>query len=251
MMMQPSVVQLLNVRFHKLTANDLLNCILYAAVQKEKFIIANVNVRAMNFAYEIPWFREFLNRADWVFSDGVGVALGAKLAGLTIETRFRSTCPDWIENLARQCAEHELSLFLLAGKPGIAEAAANKLRIVAPGLRIGHHHGYFDKTGPENERVIRVINRFKPDILYVGFGMPLQERWIVDNFHRVDAGVFLPLGACLDFYTDSIRRGPRWMTDHGFEWLARLIIEPRRLWKRYLIGNPLFLYRVLRERWRA
>ena len=70
----------------------------------------------------------------------------------------------------------------------------------------------------------------------------------MDNLARVHARVFLPLGACLDFYTGALRRAPAWMTDHSLEWLGRLVFEPRRLWKRYLIGNPLFLFRVLRQR---
>ena len=78
--------------------------------------------------------------------------------------------------------------------------------------------------------------------------MPLQERWILDNISRIEAGVFLPLGACLDFYTSNVARGPRWMTDSGLEGLTRVVIEPQRLWKRFLLGYPLFLYRVLRQR---
>lgn len=244
----PGEIHLLGVRFHKLTSDQLLDHIIKSGSGDGKTIIANVNVRAMNLAYETPWFRAFLNKADWVFCDGFGVALGARLAGLSIHAKHRSTCPDWIESLALRCAQHDLSIFLLAGKPGVAEAAAIKLRRVAPGLNISVHHGYFKKSGRENSYVIQHINRFKPDILYVGFGMPLQERWIKDNMEKVKAKVFLPLGACLDFYTNQINRSPRWATDHGLEWLGRFVIEPRRLWRRYLIGNPLFLYRVLKQR---
>jgi N-acetylglucosaminyldiphosphoundecaprenol N-acetyl-beta-D-mannosaminyltransferase len=82
----------------------------------------------------------------------------------------------------------------------------------------------------------------------VGFGMPLQERWILDNINRIEARVFLPLGACLDFYTGNVYRGPRWMTDRGLEWLTRLFTEPQRLWERYVVGNPLFFYRLLKQR---
>ena len=110
------------------------------------------------------------------------------------------------------------------------------------------HHGYFKKFGEENESVLKQINEFKPDVLYIGFGMPLQEDWIVNNLEYIEAKVFLPLGACLDFYTGAVYRGPRWMTNCGLEWLARLLTEPQRLWERYVIGNPLFLYRVLQER---
>lgn len=247
---QFETINLLGVRFHTFTVNQLLQAIIESAgfSSGQKTIIAHVNIHALNLAYEQPWYRDFLNRADLVFCDGFGVALGAKLTGQSIRPEHRSTCPDWIEELGRVCQQHSLSLFLLAGRPGVAAIAAQKLYQVAPGLRVETHHGYFDKSGPENEQVIAKINAFKPHILYVGFGMPLQEEWIQHNLDRIDARVLLPLGACLDFYTGQVYRGPRWMTDHGLEWLSRLLTEPARLWQRYLIGNPLFLWRVLKHR---
>ena len=129
--------------------------------------------------------------------------------------------------------------------------AAVRLTERFPNLRIlGTHHGFFDKTpgSLENEDVIQRINAVKPDILVTGFGMPLQERWLMDNWDRIEANVALTGGAVFDYISEELRRAPRWMTDHSLEWLGRLIIEPRRLWRRYLIGNPLFLWRVLKQR---
>jgi len=80
--------------------------------------------------------------------------------------------------------------------------------------------------------------------------MPLQEQWILNNIERINARVFLPLGACLDFYTGTVYRGPEWMTNRGLEWLTRLVTEPHRLWERYVIGNPLFFYRIFKEQLR-
>lgn len=248
-MLEPfAELHILGVRVHKLTVDQLLNSIADAAQQDQQTVIAHVNVHGMNFACELPWYRDFLNRAGLVFCDGFGVALGARLLGQPIEARHRSTCPDWIEALAQTCAANGLSLFLLAGKPGVAAAAAARLEAAAPGIRIASHHGYFQKEGTENDQVIQQINEFKPHVLYVGFGMPVQERWIGANRDRIDAKVILPLGACLDFYTGQVYRGPRLLTDHGFEWLVRLFTEPRRLWRRYVVGNPLFLWRVLKQR---
>jgi N-acetylglucosaminyldiphosphoundecaprenol N-acetyl-beta-D-mannosaminyltransferase len=238
-------VILLKTRFHKLTVHDLIVYVVNAAKLEKKTIVGNVNVRAMNFTCELPWYRDFLNNADLVFCDGFGVILGAKLQGYSLASEHRMTCPDYIENLALACEQQDVSLFLLAGKPGVVDKAIAKLTAIAPNLQIQGHHGYFDKSGAENDAVIEQINKFKPDILYIGFGMPLQERWILDNIKRIEARVFLPLGACLDFYTNSVYRGPRWMTDRGLEWLTRLTTEPRRLWQRYLLGNSLFFYRVM------
>lgn len=240
-------VVLLDTRFHKVTVGELIDYLIESARQDKKTVVGNVNVRAMNFAYELPWYRKFLNDADLVFCDGFGVLLGANLQGHCLCADHRMTCPDYIEALATACEHHQVSLFLLAGQPGVTDQAIAKLKQVAPQLNVAGHHGYFTKTGAENDQVIEQINRFKPDLLYVGFGMPMQERWILDNFDRLEARVFLPLGACLDFYTDTVYRGPRWLTDRGFEWAARLFTEPKRLWERYLVGNSLFLYRTLIE----
>jgi N-acetylglucosaminyldiphosphoundecaprenol N-acetyl-beta-D-mannosaminyltransferase len=96
--------------------------------------------------------------------------------------------------------------------------------------------------------VVEEINTAAPDILLVGLGMPLQERWLMENAHKLDAGATLTGGAVFDYVSGRLSRGPRLLTSHGFEWLARLLVEPRRLWRRYLLGNPLFILRVLKQR---
>lgn len=240
-------IVLLKTKFHAITVTELIDYIVTAARAGKKTVVGNVNIRAMNFAYELPWYRNFINSCSLVFCDGFGVLLGAKLQGYSLQSSHRMTCPDYIEELAKACEAAEVSLYLLAGRPGVVDQTITKLKVVAPNLRISGHHGFFAKTGQENDAVIHQINQFKPDVFYVGFGMPLQERWIIDNFDRIDAGVFLPLGACLDFYTCTVCRGPRWMTDRGLEWLSRLWTEPTRLWERYLVGNFVFFSRVLKE----
>ncbi len=240
-------VILLDTRFHKVTVQELIEYVIKAAKIEKKTIVGNVNVRAMNFACELPWYRDFLNNANLVFCDGFGILLGAKLQGYSVQSIHRMTCPDYIENLVLVCEKENVSLFLLAGRPGVVDKAIAKFKAIAPNLRVEGHHGYFEKSGEENDSVIDKINKFKPGVLYIGFGMPLQERWILDNLERVEARVFLPLGACLDFYTGTVQRGPRWMTDRGLEWLTRLATEPQRLWERYLMGNTLFFYRVITD----
>lgn len=216
---------------------------------KKKMIISNVNIQAINLTFSYHWFRDFLNQSDIVFCDGYGIILGARILGKKI--RNRNTPPDWIPQLAELCAQNNFSLGLIGSKAGIAEMVAEILRNENPLLNVPFtHHGYFNKTlgHTENETIIQSINTAKPDILLVGFGMPLQEKWIKENFDRLDVKVFMPVGAAFDYVSGTVRRAPRWMTDHGFEWLGRLIIEPRRLWKRYIIGIPLFFWRVLLQR---
>lgn len=117
-----------------------------------------------------------------------------------------------------------------------------------PGLIIkGVHHGFFDKGGQENDAVIEQINQVSPDILIVAFGMPLQEKWLMENWDKLNAKVFLVGGACFDYASGCLRRGPKVLRRFGLEWLGRLIIEPKRLWRRYLIGNTIFFAQVIKE----
>ena len=212
-------------------------------------LVLNANVRCLILCYGDPALRAFLNGADVVFCDGAGVMLAARLLGGRIPERI--TYADWAWRLAAFAEAQGLSLYLLGARPGVAEAAARRLRSRHPGLEIaGVRHGYFDRAAgsQENEAVLAGINAASPDILLVGLGMPLQERWLMHNRDRLNAGVALTGGAVFDYVSGGLRRGPRVLTDNSFEWLARLLVEPRRLWRRYLFGIPLFFVRVLAQR---
>jgi N-acetylglucosaminyldiphosphoundecaprenol N-acetyl-beta-D-mannosaminyltransferase len=212
-------------------------------------LVLSVNAHCLNLCYEDPKLRDFLNGAEVVFCDGAGVMLAARILGRRIPERI--TYADWIWQLADLASARDLSLYFLGARPGVAREAARRLKERYPGLKIvGVHHGYFDHGAgsAENEGVVGEINASAPDILVVGLGMPLQERWLMQNRQRLDVRVALTGGAVFDYASGRLRRGPRLLTENGFEWLARLLLEPRRLWRRYLIGNPIFLLRVLRQR---
>jgi N-acetylglucosaminyldiphosphoundecaprenol N-acetyl-beta-D-mannosaminyltransferase len=211
-------------------------------------LVLNVNAHCLNLCYKDRALRDSLNGADVVFCDGAGVMLAAMMLGGRIPARI--TYAAWIWQLAGFATAEGFSLYFLGARPGVAQEAARRLRERYPGLRIvGARHGYFDHSAgsAENEAILEEINTAAPDILLVGLGMPLQERWLTENRHRLDAGVALTCGAVFDYASSRVRRGPRLLTESGFEWLARLLREPCRLWRRYLLGNPLFLIRVLRQ----
>jgi N-acetylglucosaminyldiphosphoundecaprenol N-acetyl-beta-D-mannosaminyltransferase len=242
-------VNVLGVGVDPVTVGELHAGIKRLVESGEQGTVLNVNAHCLNLLYTDATLREFFDGADLVFCDGAGVMLAAKLLGERIPERI--TYAEWAWRLAAFAEVQGLSLFLLGAGPGVAERAARRLRTLHPDLRIsGVEHGYFDHSpgSRESEAVLRKLNAAGPDILIVGLGMPLQERWLMENRDAIVASVALTGGAVFDYVSGGLRRGPRLLTDNGFEWLARLIVEPRRLWRRYLIGNPLFLLRVLGQR---
>ncbi|MFO7662007.1 MAG: WecB/TagA/CpsF family glycosyltransferase [Chloroflexota bacterium] len=247
-MPSPSV-DIMGVKVNPLTVPQLHEHLAQAIDDNRHELVLHVNVHGLNLAGELPWLHDFLNQAEIVFCDGAGVMLGARILGYHIPERI--TYADWIWQLAQFAGLHEYSLYLLGAQPGIALKAAEQLVAKVPNLQIaGSHHGYFNKSTdhPENEAVLADINQAQPNILLVGMGMPLQEMWLRDNWDRINTNVALTGGAVFDYVSGELRRAPRWMTDNGLEWLGRLVIEPDRLWKRYVLGNPRFLWEILRQR---
>jgi len=139
-----------------------------------------------------------------------------------------------------------LSLYLLGAQPGVADRLATLLRRRHPGLRVaGTHHGYL--RGEDDEaRVVAEINASGANVLLVAMGAPAQDLWIERNAPRLRAGVAMGVGGLFDFYSGRVARAPQWMREAGLEWAYRLVQEPARMWRRYVIGNPLFLWRARR-----
>jgi N-acetylglucosaminyldiphosphoundecaprenol N-acetyl-beta-D-mannosaminyltransferase len=243
------LVRVLGIPIHAIGVERLHVELQAAVARRTHSLFLHANVHAINLALRWPWLHELYNRADLVFCDGAGVIIGARILGHRIPERI--TYADWIWQLGALCEGKGYALFLLGGRPGIADRAAARLTDRFPRLYIcGTMHGYFDKRlgGEENDSVLRAIRSSRPDVLLAAMGMPVQEVWLDQNRRDLDMGVALTAGAALDYASGELRRAPRWMTDRGLEWLGRLILEPRRLWRRYLLGNPAFLFRVLMER---
>lgn len=235
------------IQIDSLSKTELIEHMMELIEDRQRALIANVNIHALNLAWECPRMHKVLREADYVFCDGVGVQWGVRFLN-NQRIQHRITPPDWIDDLSAACVKYGYTLYFVGGKEGVSERAADRLRERHEGLQIlGTHHGFFSKTQghPENARVVAAINAVRPDILVVGFGMPLQELWIQENLAHLDVHIILPVGGLFDYLSGDQFRAPRWVTDNGFEWLARLVIEPRRLWRRYLIGIPLFFYRIL------
>jgi N-acetylglucosaminyldiphosphoundecaprenol N-acetyl-beta-D-mannosaminyltransferase len=244
-----ATTELLGIRFVGYSKQALLSALVERIDRGQRTIVLSGNVHGFNLAYEQSWLLDFYNQADFIRLDGAGIRLGAYLLGRKLPARMALS--EFIWDLAACAEPRGYRFFLLGAIPGTAEAAADRLRKRHPALQIaGVHHGFFAKTAdhPENEAVLRQIAASQPDILIVGMGMPLQERWIWENNGRLTATAIFSAGALFDHITGHLQRPAPIFTRTGFEWLGRFLLEPKRLWRRYLIGNPLFIWRVVKQR---
>jgi N-acetylglucosaminyldiphosphoundecaprenol N-acetyl-beta-D-mannosaminyltransferase len=233
---------------HAVTATDLTDLVECAIDSGESCIIANQNLHSLYLYQRDAKLREFFSKAKWIHADGMGVVLLGRATGAKVGRSERVTYVDWLPLLLERVVDRRWRIFYLGSRPGVAEKGTAILRERFPGLRMSSDHGYFDPAGEQNESVLRAIQKFSPDILLVGMGMPRQEHWIIDNLDRLGPMVVLPCGASIDYVSGEIPTPPRWAGRWGLEWLYRLLAEPRRLWRRYLI-EPWFLGHLLILQW--
>jgi N-acetylglucosaminyldiphosphoundecaprenol N-acetyl-beta-D-mannosaminyltransferase len=232
---------LMGLRLDPVDRRGIFDFIRGAIRDGRRVTITHLNVHAVNTAHDDAAFRAVNGSSDLVYCDGIGVRLAARLAGLNV--RERVTATDWIFDYCREFASERL--FYVGHHENVLEPGLGVLRGRAPGLIASGHHGHFEKSGPENEKVLAAIHAFRPAVVMVGMGMPVQERWIRDNREHIEAPVVIAVGALLEWVCGAWRRSPDWVNRSGGEWLARLVTQPRHTWRRYVIGNPLFVARFV------
>lgn len=246
----PETVVIDGVNIANLDLRELLATVRDFGTDGRSHLIMYANIHTMNLAHAVGPMKSALAEADLVYCDGSGVLLGARILGKRI--RQRLTAADFIYDLCGMFQNQRRSLFILAAEPGIAEKAAHALRTKYPRLSIlGTHHGYFDKEGAGSDAVIATINKLRPDCLFVGLGSPVQEIWAAQNRRNLDVPLVWCVGAVFDFVSGKVRRSPAWMGTLHMEWLFRFLMEPVRMFTRYIIGNPVFLLRMVALRLRG
>lgn len=229
-----------------------LNALVTEAINLNKhWIIANHNLHSIYLYHHDSKMRDFYAKADYTHVDSMTLVLLGRFLGLPLKREHRVTYADWIEPLIAEAAYQGWRVFYLGSKPGVAEQGAKTFKDRFPNLQIATADGYFDPTleSSENRDRLAIINAYQPHILMVGMSMPRQEHWILDNLEHLFANVILPSGAAIDYVAGTVPTPPRWSGKWGLEWLFRLIAEPRRLWRRYLVEPCLLLKLLLSEGW--
>ncbi len=207
-----------------------------------------INPHSINQTFVVPEYKKVLAEADLVLADGFGTKIAGKILHRPLRQNLCGT--DLFPRLCVRLSEKGKSIYLLGAPPGAAERVAVWVKQHYPGVIIkGWDHGYF--TPEEEPDVVRKIAQSGADLLVVGMGVPKQEIWIHRNLKDLNVKVAMGFGGLFDYFSGRIPRAPQWVREVGMEWVYRLIQEPRRMWRRYLIGNVVFLVRVFQERLRS
>lgn len=241
---QANRLTLLDVGFLSISMEEALTLIRGIIKSDAKETVSFINADCLNISTKDEEYRSILKSQSLVLPDGAGINIGCRMIGERLEANLNGT--DLLPELCEVAVEDDFTLYLLGAAPGVATRMQENLMMKYPGLDVvGEHHGYFDHE-TDSDKVIAEINAAKPNVVLVAFGAPRQEKWIHKHREKIDSNLLVGVGGLFDFYSGDKKRAPLWMRKSGLEWVYRLYLEPGRLWRRYIIGNPLFMYRIMR-----
>lgn len=207
-------------------------------------ILNFLNAHCFNIAQTNVEYADAIKESDLLLNDGIGVKLASIIAGVQLQENLNGT--DFIPELLQLASEMRLSVYLLGGDVGVAEKAANAIQADIADVHIaGYRSGYFDTA--EEVAVLDEVNRSEAQLVILGMGVPRQEIWAARcRSELIHARLVVSGGAILDFLSGSVPRAPRWLRSLRLEWLFRLCLEPRRMWRRYILGSFVLLGHILR-----
>lgn len=233
-----SRIKFMNTEIDNLTMDEALDAIDDLIKQNKNAYVVTPNVDHIIQLERGGEIVEVYKNADLILSDGKPLIWISKLYGTPIKEKISGS--DLFPRLCERAAKKGYRMFFLGAAEGVAAKAAVNLSNRYPGLQVVGTYSPpygFEKNEDEMNKIINMIHEAKPHILIVGLGAPKQEKFIYHNRERLGVPISLGLGASLDFEAGHIKRAPKWMADHGLEWLFRITQDPKRLAKRYLIDD--------------
>lgn len=238
---QPSAaidrIRLMGGDLDLVTPGQVMDFIARRADRGQKGVVANHNLHSLYLLRRDAGIRAFFQKADLIEIDSTPLIAWGRLLGHPVQACHRSTYLDWREQFWALAEARGWRVFLLGSKPGVADAAIERLRGRWPQLHLEGRHGYFDHASDSagNLAVVEAVNAFRPHVVLVGMGMPIQEAWIAQNEARLASGVLLSVGGAFDYEAGVQIPAPRWLGRIGLEWLFRFTVQPKRLFNRYFV----------------
>lgn len=233
---------ILNVPISSLNMAQATRRIIDWASQTESRYVCVCDVHSVMKAQDNVIHMSALQQADMVTPDGTPLVWLSKFLG---DRSIERVCgPDLMIDVCQSSINSQLGHYLFGGAEGVPEKLADRLIDLFPNITISGTYSppFRSLTAEEQADIISNINASKAKFVWVGLGCPKQERWMLDNKSNLPGKILIGVGAAFDFHVGTIKRAPNWMRHNGLEWLYRLLSEPRRLWRRYLIDAPRFVW---------
>ncbi|WP_198675404.1 WecB/TagA/CpsF family glycosyltransferase [Pleomorphovibrio marinus] len=208
---------------------------------KQKLLINTINQYSFCLAEQDKEFKHVLLHSDVLLPDGIGIV--KLLDWIEGEKVKKIAGEDVFFHLLNKANKSKAKCFFLGSTPKTLDKIEKRIRTDYPGIETGFYSPPFKKefSDDDNQKITNEINKFQPDILFIGMTAPKQEKWAYNNKHAVDAKIIVSIGAVFDFFAETISRPDQFWIDLGLEWLIRLIKEPKRMWRRYLYYGPKFI----------
>lgn len=213
-----------------------------------KQLITTLNAHSYNTLKEDPLFFNALQKSDLLLPDGISVVLAMRL--LQGKKIRKIAGDDLFRYEMRRVHEQKGKCFFLGSSESTLALIKKRAKKEFPDLEVYSYSPPYKSefTEDENQTMINAINEIEPDVLFVGMTAPKQEKWAYIHFDQIKAGHVCCIGAVFDFYAGTVQRAPEWVIASGMEWFYRLVREPRRMWRRYLVGNTLFVMAILKSK---
>ena len=238
-----------------------------AEIPEGKVLINTINAHSFNVAQEDEAFAEALRGGDYLIPDGASIVKACRWLKGKSQPRERVAGWDLFEfemgRLERKSEElkvkseksglpyRALRVMFLGSSEKVLGLIRERARVDYPCLEMVTYSPPYkaEFSEEENAEMVRAINAAQPDLLWIGMTAPKQEKWVYGHWRELEIHCHVgTIGAVFDFYAGTAERAPRWWQEHGLEWLYRLCVEPRRMWRRYVLGNPLFVWNVGKEK---
>lgn len=231
-----TAIRVLGGRIHPLSIAQWNEVIANAISVRQQLVICSQNLHSLYLLQRSVAMQELQSLA-LMHVDGMPLIWIARILGFPVNRTQRVTWVDWIDPLMSRAATSGWRVYYVGSAEEIATAGIRILKDRHPELHIAYSHGYFNRQSDsdENQKVIARIREYDPQVLIVGMGMPIQEEWLLQNLSRLPPSAILTSGAAMEYVAGTASTPPRWLGAYGLEWLYRLVENPGRFWKRYII----------------
>lgn len=222
------------------------------SLPKRKILINTINAHSYNTALKDPLFAEALQKGDILIPDGASIIMACKWLNAKSQPKERIAGWDLFCIEMQKLNKIGGKCFFMGSSEKVLELIKEKAKTIYPNILIETYSPPYKSefSDEDNQAIIHIINQAKPDLLWIGMTAPKQEKWTYSHWNELNIHCHVgTIGAVFDFFAGTMQRAPVWWQEHSLEWLYRLLKEPKRMWRRYIIGNTLFIYNIMKEKW--